>query len=79
MTKHPSQSLLSPDTLCGTVAFQAPLSMKFSREKYGNGLAFPAPGDLLDLGIELMSPISLVLQMDSITTAVTWETRLSLT
>ena len=42
-----------------TVAHQAPLSMGFSRQDYWNGLPFPFPGDLPDLGIEpttLMSP-----------------------
>ena len=37
------------------VAYQAPLSMGFSRQKYWSGLPFPIPGDLLDPGIELMS------------------------
>ena len=37
-----------------TVALQAPLSMKFSREEYWNGLPFPTPGDLLDPGIKPM-------------------------
>ena len=36
-----------------TVACQAPLSMKFSRQEYWSGLPFPSPGDLLDTGIEL--------------------------
>ena len=29
-----------------TVACQAPLSMKFSRQEYWSGLPFPSPGDL---------------------------------
>ena len=37
--------------LC-TVAFQAPLSMGFSRQEYWSGLQFPPPEDLLDSGIE---------------------------
>ena len=41
---------------CMTVAFQAPLSMGFSRQEYWSGLPFPPPGDLLDPGIEPMSP-----------------------
>ena len=32
-----------------TVALQAPLSMKFSRQEYQSGLPFPSPGDLTDL------------------------------
>ena len=35
-----------------TVARQAPLSMRFSRQKYCSGLIFPSPGDLPDPGIE---------------------------
>ena len=35
-----------------TVAYQAPLSMGFSRQEYWNGLPFPSPGDLPDPGIE---------------------------
>ena len=38
------------------VAYQAPLSMGFSRQEYWSGLPFPSPGDLPDLGIEPVSP-----------------------
>ena len=41
-----------------TVAYQAPLSMGFSRQEYWSGLAFPPPGDLPDPGIELASLMS---------------------
>ena len=41
-------------TLCNPC--QAPLSMEFSRQEYWSGLPFPAPGHLLDPGIEHMSP-----------------------
>ena len=34
------------------VARQAPLSMRFSRQEYWNGLPCPFPGDLPDPGIE---------------------------
>ena len=34
----------------------APLSMNFYGQDYLNGLPFPAPGDLPNLGIELRSP-----------------------
>ena len=39
-----------------TVAYQAPLSMGFSRQLYWSGLPFPSPGDLPDPGIEPGSP-----------------------
>ena len=39
-----------------TVACQAPLSMRFSRQEYWNGVPFPSPGDLPDPGIKLRSP-----------------------
>ena len=35
-----------------TVAYQAPLSMEFSRQEYWSGLPFPSPDDLPDPGIE---------------------------
>ena len=50
-----------------TVAYQAPLSMGFSRQEYWSGLPFPSPGDLPDPGIikptYLTSP---ALQVDSL-------------
>ena len=39
-----------------TIAFQAPLPMEFSRQKYQSGLPFPTPRDLPDPGIEPMPP-----------------------
>ena len=42
---------------------QAPLFMEFFRQKYGNGLPFPSPGDLPDSGIESGSP---ALQADAL-------------
>ena len=39
-----------------TVAYQAPLSMGFSRQEYWSGLPFPSPGDPPDPGIEPRSP-----------------------
>ena len=39
-----------------TVAYQAPLSMGFSRKEYWSGLPFPSPGSLPDPGIEPRSP-----------------------
>ena len=46
-----------------TVAFQAPLTMEFSRWEYWSGLPFPYAGDLPNPGIE---PRSLALQADSL-------------
>ena len=39
-----------------TVAYQAPLSMGFSRQEYWNGSPLPSPGDLPNPGIEPASP-----------------------
>ena len=39
-----------------TIAYQASLSMGFSRQEYWSGLSFPSPGDLHNSGIELRSP-----------------------
>ena len=47
-----------------TAAYQAPLSMGFSRLEYWSGLPFPSPGDLPDPGIEPGSP---ALQADALT------------
>ena len=45
---HGTLQLMTP---C-TVAHQAPLSLEFSSQEYWNGLPFPAPGDIPDLGIK---------------------------
>ena len=47
-----------------TVAHQAPLSMRFSRQEYWSGWPFPSAGDLPDSGIGPRSP---ALQADSLT------------
>ena len=39
-----------------TVAYQASLTMGFSKLEYWSGLPFPSPGDLTDPGIEPRSP-----------------------
>ena len=39
-----------------TVAYQASLSMEFSRQEYCSGLPFPSPGDLPDPETEPKSP-----------------------
>ena len=46
-----------------TVAYQAPLSMEFSRQEYWSGLPFPSPGNLPHPGIEAGSP---TLQADAL-------------
>ena len=46
-----------------TVAYQPPLSMRFSRQQYWSGLPFPSPADLPNPGIEPGSP---ALQTDAI-------------
>ena len=40
-----------------TVAYQAPLSMGFSRQECWSGLPFPSLGDLPDPGIKPASPV----------------------
>ena len=40
-----------------TIAYQAPLSMEFSRQECWSGLPFPSPGDLPNPGIEPRSPV----------------------
>ena len=47
-----------------TAAYQASLSMGFSRQEYWSGLPFPSPGDLPNPGIEPRSP---TLQADALT------------
>ena len=46
-----------------TMAHQAPLSMRFSRQEYRSGLPFPSAGDLPNPGIKSGSP---ALQADSL-------------
>ena len=45
-------------TTLWTVAHQAPLALEFPRQEYWNGLPFPSPGHLPNLGIK---PLSIVL------------------
>ena len=53
-----------------TVAYQAPLSMRFSRQEYWSGLPFPSPGDLSDPGIEPRSP---ALEADTLTLLILYK------
>ena len=41
-----------------TVALQAPLSLRFSKQEYWSGLPLPPPRDFPDPGIKPMSPAS---------------------
>ena len=56
-----------------TIAFQAPLSMGFSRQEYWNGLPCPPPGDLPDPGIKPSSLTSPALAGGFFTASATWE------
>ena len=49
-----------------TLAHQAPLSMRFSRQDYWSGLPCLSPGDLPDPGIEPTFPAAPALQADSL-------------
>ena len=49
-----------------TVARQAPLSMRFSRQEYWSGLPFPPPGYLRNPGIKRTLSVSPALQADSL-------------
>ena len=51
-----------------TIAYQAPLSMGFSRQEYWSGLPRPPPGDLPNPGIEPTSLAFPALQADSLPT-----------
>ena len=77
-------SVMSDSATLWTVARQASLSVRFSRQEYWSGLPGPPPGNLSNPGIKPKSPSSPVLQADSLllshwgnpkltfTTASTW-------
>ena len=56
-----------------TIAWQAALSMVFSRHEYWSGLPCPSPGDLPDPGIEPTSLMSPALTGVFFTTSAIWE------
>ena len=56
-----------------TVAYQAHLSIRFSRQEHWSGLPFPPPGDLPNPGIEPESLMSPVLAAGFFTTSATWK------
>ena len=64
VVKEKVKSLSRVQLFAWTVAYQAPLSMGFSRQEYWSGLPFPFPGDLPNPGIEPKSP---ALQADALT------------
>ena len=49
-----------------TIACLSPLSMGFFKQEHWGGLPFPSPRDLPNPGIELVSPVSPALQVDSL-------------
>ena len=61
-----------------TAAYQAPPSVRFSRQEYWSGLPFPPPGDLPHPGIEPISLASPALAGGFFTTSTTWEAHLPL-
>ena len=56
-----------------TIAHQAPLSMRFSRHEYWNGLTFLLQGIFPDPGIEPASIMSPALAGRFFTTSASWE------
>ena len=74
-----AKSLQSCPILCDpwTVAYQAPLSMEFSRQEYWNGLSCPPPGNLPDPEVKLESPMSPALAGKFFTTSAIWEAQSS--
>ena len=60
-----SHSVVSHSVTLWTVAHQAPLSFRFFRQEYWNGLPFPSPSDLTNPRIE---PVSPALEADSLPT-----------
>ena len=55
-----------------TVAHQAPLSMRFSRQECWSGLPCPPTGDIPNPGMEPTSLTSPALADDFFTTIATW-------
>ena len=58
-----------------TLAYQAPLSMRFSRHEYWRGLPCPPSGPLPDPQAKPISLISPTLAGRFFTTSATWETK----
>ena len=66
-------SLTLCDPIPWTVASQALLIMRFSRQEYWSWLSYPPPGNLLKPGIEPKSLMSPTLAGRFFTTSTTWE------
>ena len=60
-------SVISDSVTPWIITSQAPLSMGFPRQEYGNRLPFPSSRDLPNLVIETESPMSTAFQVDSFT------------
>ena len=58
------------------VAYQAPLTIKYSRQEYWSGVTFPLPGDLPNPGTELTTLPPVALADRFFITCSTWETYL---
>ena len=66
-------SCVQPFAAPWAVAYQAPLSMGFSRQEHWGGLSRPLPRDLPNPGIELVSLMSLELEGRSFIPSIAWE------
>ena len=64
---HACSAMSNSATLC-TIAHQTPLPMGLPRQEYWGGLPFLTPGDLLNPGMEPISPTSPALASRFITT-----------
>ena len=68
-----SHSVMSDFVTPWTIAHQAPLPMKFSRQEYWSGVPFPTLGNLPDPGIETVSLVPPELAGRFFTNCATWE------
>ena len=72
-----SCSVVSNSAVSTTVAHQAPLLMKLSRQEHWSGVPFSTPGDLPDPGIKPASLVSPALAGGLFTSSTTWEAPIS--
>ena len=68
-----SHSVVSDSATPWTAACQAPLSLGFPQQEYWSKFPFLSPGDLSNLGIKAVSPVSPALAGGFFTTKATWE------